>query len=106
MLGEDPPFDTISEFAIRPEMRGWMGERLRAPETRDLEEDVQRFLAERGNAFPVDEELISGAPRAPVVGGPVRKRLLLLKRPAEASTAAFAAAARAFAGAVGGRRRA
>lgn len=35
-----------------------------------------------------------------MVGGPVRKRLLLLKRPAEAPTAAFAAAARAFAGAI------
>lgn len=100
VLGEDPPFDTLSEFAIRPAMRGWMGERLRAPETRDLEEDVQRFLAERGNAFPVGEELIAGAPRSPAVGGPVRKRMLLLKRPTATSATDFDTAARAFAGAV------
>jgi hypothetical protein len=97
VLGDDPPFDTLSEFAIRPAMRGWMGERLRAPETRDLEADVQRFLAERGNAFPVDEELIAGTPRAPAVGGPVRKRVLLLRRPAATPVADFATAARRFA---------
>lgn len=100
VLGADPPFDTISEFAIRPEKRGWMGERLRAPETRDLEADVQRFLAERGNAFPVGEALIAGPPRSPAVGGPVRKRVLLLKRPTATSATEFETAARAFAGAV------
>ena len=79
VFGADPPFDTISEFGIHPEKRGWLGERLRSPETRDLEDDVQSFLAERGNSFPVAEELIAGAPRSPAIGGPVRKRALLLR---------------------------
>ena len=78
--GANTPFDTISEFGIRPSERAAMTARLRAPEARALEEDVHRFLAERGNSFPVEETLISGPPRGARPGqAPVRKRALMLR---------------------------
>jgi len=76
--GADPGFDTLSEFGHYPAKRTELMAALRAPEARVLEEDVQTFLAERGNSFEVDQMLISGPPRG-YEAGPVRKHAILLK---------------------------
>ena len=78
-LGEDPPFDTISEFGILSERRAEMTAALRSPAAKRLEEDVQTMLAERGNSFAVTEQLVAGTPR-PFEPGPVRKLAVLFRQ--------------------------
>jgi uncharacterized protein (TIGR02118 family) len=99
-IGDDPPFDTISEFWNYPDKRAELIAALRSPEAKALEEDVHTFLAERGNVFNVGEELIAGAPRG-FEPGPVTKRMILLKRADGVSAEAFVKAARDYAKAVG-----
>jgi uncharacterized protein (TIGR02118 family) len=99
-IGDDPPFDTISEFWNYPDKRTELIAALRSPEAEALEEDVHTFLAERGNVFAVDEQLISGPPRG-FEPGPVAKRMILLKRPDGVSAGEFVTAARNYADAVG-----
>jgi uncharacterized protein (TIGR02118 family) len=99
-IGDDPPFDTISEFWNYPDKRAELIAALRAPEAKALEEDVHTFLAERGNVFAVDEQLISGPPRG-FEPGPVAKRMILLKRADGVSAEAFASAARHYANTMG-----
>jgi uncharacterized protein (TIGR02118 family) len=77
-IGDDPPFDTISEFGILSEKRAEMTASLRSPEAKRLEEDVQTMLAERGNTFAVTEHLVAGPVRA-FEKGPVRKFALLFR---------------------------
>lgn len=78
-VGDDPPFDTISEFGILSEKRADMTAALRAPEAKALEEDVQTMLAERGNSFAVTEHLVAG-PKRGFEKGPVRKLALLFRQ--------------------------
>ena len=99
-IGDDPPFDTISEFWNYPDKRAELVAALRAPEAKALEDDVHTFLAERGNVFNVDEELIVGPPRG-FEPGPVAKRLIVLRRPDRGSIEAFVTAAREYAMAMG-----
>jgi uncharacterized protein (TIGR02118 family) len=99
-IGGDPPFDTISEFWNYPDKRAELIATLRAPEAKALEEDVHTFLAERGNVFAVDEEVISGPPRG-FEPGPVAKRMILLTRADGVSVEAFTTAVREYAKAVG-----
>jgi uncharacterized protein (TIGR02118 family) len=96
VIGADPHFDTISEFGNYPDKRAELIAALRSPEAKALEEDVQTFLAERGNVFDVSEELISGPPRS-FEPGPVGKRLVLVKRPVGTSAGDFAAIVRDYA---------
>ena len=78
-LGEDPPFDTISEFGILSERRAEMTASLRSPAAKRLEEDVQTLLAERGNGFAVTEQLVAGRNRT-FEAGPVRKLAVLFRQ--------------------------
>lgn len=95
-IGADPHFDTISEFGNYPDKRAELVAALRSPEAKALEDDVQTFLAERGNVFDVSEELIAGPSRG-FEPGPVGKRLILLKRPAGTSAGDFTAAGKNYA---------
>jgi uncharacterized protein (TIGR02118 family) len=97
-IGDDPLFDTISEFGKYPDKQAELIAALHSPEARALEEDVHSFLAERGNVFNVTEELIAGPPRG-FEPGPAEKRMILLKRAEGVLAEAFVAAARDYAGA-------
>jgi uncharacterized protein (TIGR02118 family) len=99
-VGDDPHFDTISEFWNYPDKRAELIAALRSPEAKALEEDVHTFLAERGNVFNVTEELITGPPRG-FEPGPVAKRMILLERPDGVSAEEFLAAIRGYAKAMG-----
>jgi uncharacterized protein (TIGR02118 family) len=99
-IGDDPPFDTISEFWNYPDKRTELIAALRAPEAKALEEDVHSVLAERGNVFAVDEQIISGPPRG-FEPGPAKKRMILLKRPDGVSADDFAMVARRYADTAG-----
>ncbi len=98
-IGDDPPFDTISEFGNDPARRDDLVAALRSPEAKPLEDDVQTFLAERGNVFEVSETLISGPPRG-FEPGPVAKRMILLRKPDSLTADEFAGAAGEYADAV------
>jgi len=100
--GDDPPFDTISEFGNYPARRDQLIAALRSPEARPLEEDVHDFLAERGNTFEISETLIAGPPRS-FEAGPVRKRMLLMRKTGGASADGVAHAARDYAASAAGR---
>jgi hypothetical protein len=96
VLGADPHFDTISEFGIFPEKRADLTRILRSPEAKSLEDDVQTFLAERGNNFAITERHISG-PARQCKPGPTRKCAILMQKTGNASTAGIESAATAYA---------
>ena len=97
VLGADPHFDTISEFGIFPEKRADLTRILRSPEAKSLEDDVQTFLAERGNNFAITERHISGPARQCQTRSHSGNARSCCKRPGDASTAAIESAATAYA---------
>ena len=98
-IGADPPFDTISEFGNLPDKRAELMAALASPPAKPLEEDVKSFLAERGNVFEVTETLISGPPRS-FEPGPVKKRMILMKKAEGLTGGEFATEAEDYACAI------